>query len=393
MMRRSAIRMFIISIVTCFPFFAFADNTASKVNMTPGVTPISQDVYDLHMIIFFICVAIGIIVFGVLTFSLIKYRKSRGVNAAQFHGNTTVEILWAVIPFIILVIMAIPATNVLIDMKDTGKADITIKVTGYQWKWKYDYLDQDISFFSNLATPLDQIHNKAPKGKWYLLDVDNPLVLPIHTKIRFLITSNDVIHSWWVPALGFKKDALPGFIHDNWAWIDKPGTYRGQCAELCGVNHGFMPIVIKAVTPAEFEKWVLAKNADLKKELNTEKSSLTKTWTLKELMDKGQTVYKSTCSVCHKEDGSGMPPTFPPLVAGKITTGKIISHISVVLNGVPGTAMQAFGSQLNDTEIAAVVTFERNSWGNDDKAKYGKEAGGIVQPSEVAKIRNNEEGE
>ena len=237
---------------------AFADR---QLNMTPGVTPISQDIYRLHMTIFWICVAIGIVVFSVMFYSLYKYRKSRGVKPATFHGNTRIEIFWAVIPFLILVIMSIPATMVLMRMEDSSKADINIKVTGYQWKWQYEYLDEGISFFSNLSTPLDQLNNKVPKGKWYLLEVDNPLVVPIHRKIRFLVTANDVIHSWWVPALGIKRDAIPGFIHEAWARIEKPGIYRGQCTELCGLNHAFMPIVVDARTEADYEKWLADKKA------------------------------------------------------------------------------------------------------------------------------------
>ncbi len=286
--------------------------------------------------------------------------------------------------------MAIPATKVLIDMKDSGKADLTIKVTGYQWKWKYDYLNEGISFFSNLSTPLDQINNKVPKDKWYLLEVDKPLVLPTHRKVRFLITSNDVIHSFWVPALGFKKDAVPGFIHDNWARIEKPGIYRGQCAELCGANHGFMPIVVKAVSPEYFDKWVLAQTAKQLKAAVAAKKAAAKTWTKKELMAQGKKDYEKLCVACHKADGIGMPPVFPALKGSKITVGPVEGHIKRVLDGVPGSAMQAFGAQLSDLEVAAIVTYERNVWGNDKKKKWGKQAGGIVQPAAVAKLRKSQ---
>ncbi len=225
-------------------------------NLPYGVTPISHEVYNLHMTIFYICVGIGVVVFGVLLYSLLKYRKSKGAVAAHFHEHTGIEILWTVIPFVILVVMAVPATKVLMDIHDTGRPDLDIKVTGYQWKWKYDYLDQGISFFSSLSTPADQIYGNSAKDPWFLLEVDHPLVVPVHEKIRILVTSNDVIHSWWVPDLGMKQDAIPGYINANWFSIDKPGTYRGQCAELCGVNHGFMPIVVKAVSKEEFSQWV-----------------------------------------------------------------------------------------------------------------------------------------
>jgi len=356
--------------------------TTSSFNLTPGVTPISRDIYDLHMTIFWICVVIGAIVFSVLIYALIKHRKSAGHKADDFHSNTKLEILWSVIPFIILVVMAIPATIVMMRMHDGSKADINIKVVGYQWKWKYEYLDQGISYFSVLSTPKAQIQGKAPKGKWYLLEVDRPLVVPIHKKIRFLVTSNDVIHSWWVPALGVKRDAIPGFIHEAWARIDKPGTYRGQCAELCGIDHAFMPIVVVAKTQEDFDKWVA-------KETKTEakKPPASGPMTKAKLMALGKKVYNRSCSVCHKAGGEGMPPAFPALKGGKITTGPVAGHIDIVLNGKGGTAMQAFKDQLGNEEIAAVVTYERNAWGNDNKTKYGKDAGGLVQPDQIRKAR------
>ncbi len=357
--------------------------TTSSFNLTPGVTPISRDIYDLHMTIFWICVAIGICVFSVLIYAMIKHRKSIGHKPADFHSSIKIEIIWAVVPFIILVAMAIPATIVMIRMDDNTKADLNVKIVGYQWKWKYEYLDQGISYFSNLSTPKAQLEGKAPKGKWYLLEVDKPLVLPIHKKVRFLVTSNDVIHSWWVPALGVKRDAIPGFIHEAWARIDKPGTYRGQCAELCGINHGFMPIVVVAKTQADFKKWVAKQKAAAAK-----KAKPTKKMTKIALMTEGKTIYTKMCSVCHKPDGVGMPPAFPALKGGAITTGRVSGHIDIVLNGKSGTAMQAFKDQLSDEQIAAVVTYERNAWGNANKGKYGKQAGGVVQPAIIKKARD-----
>lgn len=226
------------------------------VNMPRGVTTISQGVYELHMLIFWICVGIGVIVFSIMFWSIFYHRKSRGVTPAQFHESTVVEVIWTIIPVLILVGMAIPATKTLIKMYDTSDAALTVKVTGYQWRWKYDYLDKDISFFSVLSTPQNQIHNLVEKGENYLLEVDNPLVVPVGKKIRIITTAADVIHSWWVPELGWKKDAIPGFINESWTLIEKPGIYRGQCAELCGKYHGYMPIVVKAVQESEFQQWL-----------------------------------------------------------------------------------------------------------------------------------------
>jgi cytochrome c oxidase subunit 2 len=369
-----------ISCLISLPALAY---DRSNWNMPRGVTPISRDIYDLHMTIFWICAVIGALVFGVLIYSLVKHRKSKGYKPAKFHESLKVEIIWAVIPFLILVAMAVPATLVLMKMEDGSEADINIKVTGYQWKWKYEYLDQGISFFSSLSTPRAQIEGREKRNKWYLLQVDNPLVLPIHKKVRFLVTSNDVIHSWWVPALGVKRDAIPGFIYQAWAYIEKPGTYRGQCAELCGVHHGYMPIVVKAVAEADFKKWVASKTKQSEEQAATPAPDASKD----DLMKKGKVVYDRSCAVCHKPDGSGMPPAFPALKGGEITTGPVKGHVDIVLNGKTGTAMQAFKDQLSNDELAAVITYERNAWGNDDQDKYGKQAGGLVQSAEIAKAK------
>lgn len=230
-------------------------------NMPEGVTPLSEEVYDLHMLILWICVIIGIVVFGVMLYSIVRHRKSQGASASHFHESTTVEIIWTIIPFLILVGMAIPATGTLIKMEDTAEADLTVQVTGYQWKWHYNYLNEPVGFYSNLGTPVAQIHNRTPKDEHYLREVDNRLVVPTNTKIRFLVTSKDVIHSWWVPALGMKKDAIPGFVNEMWAKIEEPGVYRGQCAELCGRGHAFMPVVVEARPPEEFRSWLRSKRA------------------------------------------------------------------------------------------------------------------------------------
>lgn len=360
-------------------------------NMLPGVTPISREIYGLHMTIFWICVVIGVLVFGIMFYAIFKHRKSKGAVAANFHEHAQVEFLWAFIPFVILVAMAIPATKVLMRMEDSSAAVVNIKITGYQWRWKYEYLDKGISFFSNLSTSQEQIDGKVGKGEWYLLEVDKPLVLPIHKKVRFLVTSNDVVHSWWVPALGVKRDAVPGYIHEAWAIIDKPGIYRGQCAELCGMHHGFMPIVVIAKTEAEYNQWLKEQQGSssnpkgISKEVTASKilPPLSKI----SLMQKGENIYKTTCAVCHKPDGTGMPPAFPALIGSKVTTGPVSKHLATVLHGVKGTAMQAFDSQLSDEDIAAVVTYQRNAWSNDNQQKFGKSAGGVVQPEDVKAAR------
>ncbi len=260
-MARTAIRTAMRGVPAAALAFAGTAHAVQPYNMPVGVTEISREVYNLHMIIFWICVAIGVVVFGTMFYSILKHRKSKGHQPAQFHESTTVEIVWTVIPFAILIFMAVPAAKTLIQMYDASEADMTVKITGYQWKWKYEYVDDGISFYSNLSTPAEQIYASAKKDENYLLEVDNELVVPVGKRIRFLITADDVIHAWWVPDLAVKKDAIPGFINDFWTKIDKPGVYRGQCAELCGRYHGFMPVVVRAVEPAEYDKWVAEQKA------------------------------------------------------------------------------------------------------------------------------------
>lgn len=347
----------------------------SKFNMTRGVTPVAHEVYDLHMLILWICVVISLGVYAVMFYAIFKHRKSRGAVPAKFHENPTLEIVWTVIPAVILVLMAIPATRAMIRIYDHADPEMTVKVTGYQWKWQYGYLDDGISFFSNLATPQEQIQGSAPKGENYLLEVDNPLVLPVKTKIRFVITANDVLHAWWVPAFGWKQDAIPGFINENWAYIEEPGTYRGQCAELCGRNHGFMPIVVQAVPQEEYRAWVEAQ----KQAMAEAASAAQQEYSKDELLAKGEEVYNAACIACHQANGQGVPGAFPALAGGAVATGPLAAHLDIVLHGKAGTAMQAFGPQLNDLEIAAVVTYERNAWGND--------TGDVVQPADVKAAR------
>ena len=352
------------------------------VNMRQGVTQISREVYGLHMLIFWVCVAIGVVVFGVMIFSMLMHRKSIGAVPADFHDNTKIEILWTVIPVFILLAMAVPATRTLSDMYDTGNAEIDIEVRGMQWKWQYTYLNDDpakeVSFVSSLLTDRDEVNNLANKREHYLLDVDNELVIPVNTRVRFLVTSNDTLHAWWVPDFAVKRDAIPGFIHEAWTVVDTPGTYRGQCAELCGKDHGFMPVVVRAVEREEYDVWLAGRQADALAVYET----VGKEWSDDELMVKGEEVYERTCAACHQINGQGIPPAFPSLVGQGLAVGPIEAHLDIVLNGKAGSAMQSFKSQLNAAEIAAVVTYERNAWGND--------VGDSIQPREVNNMMSGE---
>jgi len=348
----------------------------STINMTQGVTEISHTVYNLHMTILYICIAIALIVFGVMFWSLYKHRKSKGAVAASFHESTTVEIIWTAIPIVILIAMAIPSTQALILMEDTEQADITIQITGSQWKWHYKYFNDDIEFYSRLTTSQEEINNQIDKKPNYLKDVDNVLVLPINKKIRFLITADDVIHSWWVPAFSVKKDANPGFINEAWTRINDVGVYRGQCAELCGKDHGFMPIVVKAVPESEFDDWLVKAKLAQQEALRQEQDSLTTSLSLNELMVIGEQVYTSNCAACHQASGQGIPGAFPALRDSSIALGPLAEHISIVLHGKAGTAMAAYSNQLTKTELAAVITYERNAWGNN--------TGDTVQSADIA---------
>jgi len=349
------------------------------VNMLPGATEVSRSVFDLHMIIFWICVVIGVVVFGAMFWSMIIHRRSTGQVAAHFHESTTVEILWTVVPFVILVVMAIPATKTLIEIYDASESELDIQVTGYQWKWHYKYLGQDVEFFSNLATPSAQINNQAEKGEHYLLEVDQPLVVPVGTKVRFLITAADVIHSWWVPALAVKKDAIPGFVNESWTRIDEPGIFRGQCTELCGKDHGFMPVVVEAKSKEDFAIWLAERKAEAAKI----KELTTKEWTRDELYARGEKAYQSNCAACHQPTGEGLPPMFPALKGSKIATGPAAEHIRMVVNGKPGTSMAAFGKQLSEVDIAAIITYERNAWGNA--------VGDMVTPKDILAFKQAQE--
>ena len=348
-----------------------------QLNLPQPQTIIAQQTYDQHTMVLWVCLVIFIGVFGVMFYSVLKHRKDAGYKAANFHHSTTVEIIWTIIPFFILIGMAYPATKTIIAMKDTSSPDITIKTTGYQWKWGYDYLigeGEGISFLSALSTPRAQIENREPKGENYLLEVDNPLVVPVGKKVRILLTANDVLHAWWVPALGVKQDAIPGFIRDVWFNVDNPGTYRGQCAELCGKEHGFMPIVVVALEPEKYTQWV----AEQTKKSAATAVDVNKVFTADELKAEGEKVYAANCVACHQANGKGIPGTFAALDGSKIATGPKAEHINIVMNGKNGTAMAAF-KHLSDVQIAAVVTYERNAWGNT--------AGDVVQPSEINDLR------
>jgi cytochrome c oxidase subunit 2 len=345
---------------------------------TPG-TKVAQEVSDLHLLMMAIILVIFVAVFGAMFYSIYAHRKSVGHKAAQFHENTTVEVLWTVVPIIILVLMAWPATRMLFAVRDTAQADITVKATGYQWKWGYDYIKgegEGISFLANLSTPQDQIHGKAPKGEHYLLETDNHLVVPVGKKIRVLTTAADVVHAWYVPALAVKQDAIPGFIRDTAFRADKEGIYRGQCAELCGKEHGFMPVVVEVVSQEKYTAWV----GEQKKKLAAAAEDPSKKWELAELRARGEKVYATNCVACHQANGKGVPGAFPALDGSKVVNGPLADNLAVVLNGRPGTAMQAFGKQLSATDIAAAITYIRNAWGN-------KPPQNVVQPSEVLAAR------
>jgi len=376
-----------------------------RLNFQDPVTEVARDIFGLHMLIFWICVVIFVAVFSVMFYSIVMHRKSKNYKPSQFSHSTGVEIVWTIIPFFILVGMAIPATKVLIKMEDTTQSDLTIKITGYQWKWGYEYLDSGINFYSTLTTPRAQIDqfdkaNAVELGENYLLEVDNHLVVPSGRKVRALITANDVIHAWWIPAFGAKKDAIPGYINELWFNVEegKEGLYRGQCAELCGKDHAFMPIVVEVVTGDEFDEWVVSNSSSSSEvedvaeeapetnnvleavvpavaaeEINAEPLSK------EQLMEKGKIV-AANCIACHGAEGKGMGDIFPAIAGSAVANGPIDEHIEVVMFGRAGTTMAAFANQLSDEDIAAVITYQRNSFGN--------ETGDLVMPADIASKRN-----
>lgn len=373
---RSAACLFGLGALVMQPAALGEDVERWGVNMTQGVTPMSRDIYSLHMDIFWWCVGIGVVVFGVMFYTMIVHRKSKGAKASNFHESTTLEIIWTVVPFLILIIMAFPATKTLLKIYDTSEADMDILITGYQWKWKYDYMGDDVSFFSNLLTSRDEIENRAEKGVNYLLEVDEPVVIPIKKKVRFLITAKDVIHAWWVPELAVKKDAIPGYVNESWTYVEEPGIYRGQCAELCGKDHGFMPIVVKALPQDEYDQWIDAK----KKSAAAMKALTEKEFTFDELYAQGETVYNRVCAACHQANGLGVPGAFPAIKDSPIAMGSMSGHLDMVVNGsAKNPAMQAFGPQLSEVDLAAVITYQRNAFGNN--------MGDSVQPIDILKFK------
>lgn len=354
----------------------------TRLNMTEGVTDISQQVYGLHMTILAICAVIGLVVFGIMFWAMIHHRKSKGAQAAQFHESTRVEILWTIIPFVILIAMAVPATKTLVAMEDASESDLTVQITGSQWKWHYKYFNEGVEFYSLLATMPEQIQGQLSKGENYLLEVDQPLVLPTDRKVRFLITSDDVIHSWWMPAFAVKKDAVPGFINEAWTRINEPGLYRGQCAELCGKDHGFMPIVVDARAPEEFDGWLAQLKTEQAEAKAAEQDLLGMEMSMEELMTLGEQVYQKACAACHQPGGTGLPGVFPALKSSELVLNDRAAHIDIVLYGKAGTAMQSFDKQLTLKELAAVITYERNAWGNN--------TGDSVQPKDIDQARQGQ---
>ena len=347
-------------------------------NMREGVTQVSRDVFELHMLIFYICVAIGAVVFSVMFYSLFRYTKKRNPNPSTFHESTKLEVAWTVVPFLILIAMAVPASKTLTEIYDDEEGEINIQVVGYQWKWEYKYLEDDINFFSNLSTDQDEIYNLVPKGENYLLEVDEPLIIPVDTRVRFLITANDVIHSWWVPDFAIKQDAIPGFINTAWTRAEETGIYRGNCTELCGKNHGFMPVVVKVVEKDEYNDWVVAK-----KEEAIKLAELTeKEWSLAELTGRGEGVYQKNCVACHQMNGEGLPPIFPALAGSDIVMFSKDRNIEILMEGVQGAAMQSFANQLSEVDMASVITYTRQAWGNAENGD-----GNYVVPSDIVEYK------
>lgn len=347
--------------------------------MPVGVTAQSQSIYDLHMLTFWVCVAIGVIVYSVMGYSLIAYRRrSAADKPAQFSHNTKLEWLWTTAAALVLVALAVPSTRTLMEIYDTTPGEVNIKVTGYQWKWGYEYLDEGFSFVSNSTTLPEEISGDMPKGEHYLLTVDEPIYVPIRTKVRFLITARDVLHAFWVPDFGIKQDAIPGYFNTAWVYIKEAGVYRGVCAELCGLNHGFMPIVVVAVEEDEYRDWVGVRQQQQARQ----DAATARSWSRESLVEQGRLVYLQNCAVCHQPTGAGIPGAFPALDGSKVVVGEREALINTVLNGVPGTSMQPFAELLSASDLAAVLTYTRTSWGNEEKMKDEP----VVQPTEVLNL-------
>ena len=397
-------RQFLVTAISVAVFtVATVASAAWETGMQEPASAIASEQQWLNVFMLWVITIIGAGVFGVMFYSIFKHRKDKGHDAAHFHENTTVEILWTAIPIFIIIGMAIPATQVIIDYKDTSAPDITVKVTGYQWKWSYDYLEEDISFYSQLSTNPEEIGGKYygsnavanPQSENYLLEVDNEMVVPVGKRIRLLLTAADVIHAWWVPQLGVKQDAIPGIVRDAWFQADRPGIFRGQCAELCGKNHGFMPIVVRAVSEDDYLTWVeeqggtqqaiVVDSQPLRIGQNTTPTVADTAatadaveWNMDTAMTRGESAYKTYCAACHQENGEGLLPTFPALKGSAIAIGDIAAHIDIVIKGKSGTAMAAF-NYMSDEDLAAVITYERNAWGND--------TGDLLTPEDIKAAR------
>lgn len=391
------VRRFAAFLIGAIPVMIAGPAAATyDVNIPTPASPIAGQIYDLHFGIMIVCIVIFVVVFGAMFYSLFKFRKSLGAKPdVNFHENTLIEIIWTTIPFVILVGMAIPATRTVLAMKDASNPDVTIKVTAYQWGWQYEYQQDGVAFYSNLSTPWSQIGQpgtsaEEKKGENYLLEVDNPMVVPAGKKVRLLITSNDVIHGWYVPTLGVNQYGIPGFIKDAWFRADKPGFYRGQCSQICGKLHGYMPITVVAKTDAEYAAWAneaktkfpvpgAAAAGAVKADAAVPRQAVAdedpnKKYTVDELKKSGEQIYAANCVACHQPTGKGMPPAFPALDGSKVVTGPRNGQIAVVLSGRPNTAMASF-ARLSDAELAAVITYTRNAWGN--------RTGEAIQPSEI----------
>ena len=359
---------------------AFSEPSFAVVfDMREGVTDMSKRIQALHHLSLWVCIIVGVIVFGAMFYTMFMHRRSRHPVPASFHESTLVEVIWTVIPVLILIVMAVPATSALRDIEDNSDADLTVLITASQWKWHYQYVEAELGYYSNLTTPQEQIDNLEPKTEHYLLEVDNPLVLPTNKKIRFLMASNDVIHSWWVPDFAVKQDAVPGFINEAWTRIPTPGIYRGQCAELCGKSHAYMPVVVEVRPEEEFDAWIEDQRLAMALASETAVADRNKTWSMEELMPMGEEVYISQCATCHQPNGTGQDGKYPALAGSEITTGDIAEHLNRVMNGKADTEMQAWAPQLSDLDLAAVITYERNSWGNDTSE--------VIQPMTVYTAR------
>jgi cytochrome c oxidase subunit 2 len=379
------VRSLICSFKTQFTviFFALSNKALAEwedLNMTQGATAISREVYDLHMLIFWICVVIGVLVFGVMFYSMYAFTKKKNPVAATFHENTKVELAWTIIPFLILIAMAVPASKTLQSIYNDEAGDVNIQVVGHQWYWQYRYLEDDVNFYANLSTDQDEIYNKVPKGENYLQEVDEIVVIPVGKKVRFLITANDLIHSWWVPAFAIKQDAIPGFINTAWTIVDEPGLFRGKCTELCGKNHGFMPIVVKAVEQDEYDLWIKEKqSAAIALAELTEKD-----WTAEELVARGESLYITNCVACHGPSGAGVTGIFPALAGSDIVLNNKARQIEILMEGVQGAAMASYAEKLAEVDMAAVITYTRRSWGNAEKGD-----GEIVVPKDIVEYKQN----